>query len=234
MASPGWSTHRIPRDGSSSKINMCVSLQRRAIKNLQMYLSLHWRVQKCMKQVSDVHGTSRHTKIIVSPQFWRFDDHEVTKRLPVDVKHARFATVSDVRPARSDESVRGRTEKFACHHSFERPSELQKLLFTTVLSVRRSLFSLRLARGTYIKFAFHHSFERPTSTKWREGWFPIESTKPTLRKKNRRAAFLSSFSQQPFSAGFLSSSSQQPFSAATRSSHPQLSSCCGQGLVVSY
>ena len=74
-----------------------------------------------MKQVSDVHGTSRHTKIIVS-QFWRFDDHEVTKRLPVDVKHARFATVSDVRPARSDESVRGRTEKFAVHHSFERPT----------------------------------------------------------------------------------------------------------------
>ena len=40
-------------------------------------------------------------------------------------------------------------------------------------------------------------------------------------KKNRRAAFLSSFSQQPFSAGFLSSSSQQRFSAAFLSSFSQ-------------
>ena len=43
----------------------------------------------------------------------------------------------------------------------------------------------------------------------------------------------SSSSQQPFSAALLSSSSQQPFSAALLSSSSQLSSCCGQGLVVS-
>ena len=84
------STHRILREGSSSKIKMCVALQRRAIKNLQMYVSLQRRAQKCMKQVSDVHGTSRHTKIMVSTQDWRFDDHEVTKGLPVDVKNLRF------------------------------------------------------------------------------------------------------------------------------------------------
>ena len=47
------------------------------------------------------------------------------------------------------------------------------------------------------------------------------------------AAFLSSLSQQLFSAAFLSSSSQQFFSAAFLSSSSQLSSCCGQGLVVS-
>ena len=41
--------------------------------------------------------------------------------------------------------------------------------------------------------------------------------------------FLSSVSQQLFSAAFLSSSSQQLFSAALL----ELSSCCGQGLVVS-
>ena len=66
------------------------------------------------------------------------------------------------------------------------------------------------------------------------------------------AALLSSLSQQLFSAAFLSSSSQQLFSAiillwsgvggqlvtspsaALLSSSSQLSSCCGQGLVVSY
>ena len=41
------STHRILREGSSSKIKMRVSLQRRAIKNFQMYVSL--QRQKCMK-----------------------------------------------------------------------------------------------------------------------------------------------------------------------------------------
>ena len=56
----------------------------------------------------------------------------------------------------------------------------------------------------------------------------------------RRAAFLSSFFQQPFSAAFLSSLSavffsslSQQFLAAFLSSRPRLSSCCGQGLVVS-
>ena len=48
------------------------------------------------------------------------------------------------------------------------------------------------------------------------------------------AALLSSHSQQPLSADLLSSHSQQIFSAATLSRHSQLSSCCGQGLVVSY
>ena len=126
---------------------MCVSLQPRTIKNFQVYVSLQRRVQKCMKQVSDVHGTSRHTKIIVSPQFWKSDDHAVTKGLPVHGKNLRF-TFSDVRPARSEEKVGGRTKK---------------LRFTTVLSVRRSLFALRVARPRE-KIAFHHSFERPTFT----------------------------------------------------------------------
>ena len=78
---------------------------------------------------------------------------------------------------------------------------------------------------------------RPTSTKWREGCLPPVSTKPTRRKKKKETA-------QPFSAAILSyhvavvrgwlsailirllwsGVGGQPFS----------SSCCGQGLVVSY
>ena len=83
-------THRILREGSSSKIKMCVSLQRPATKNFEMYVSLQRRVQKWMKQVSDVHGTSRHTKIIVLPQFQTSDQHEVTKGLRVELKNLRF------------------------------------------------------------------------------------------------------------------------------------------------
>ena len=48
------------------------------------------------------------------------------------------------------------------------------------------------------------------------------------------AAVLSSHYQQIFSANSLSSHFQQPLSAAALSSHSQLSSCFGQGLVVSY
>ena len=57
------------------------------------------------------------------------------------------------------------------------------------------------------------------------------------------AAFLSSFSQQPSSAiillwsgvgGQLATFLSSFLSAAFLSSHPQLSSCCGQGLVVSF
>ena len=102
---------------------MRVSLQRHAIKNFEMYVSLQQRrVQKCMKQVSDVHGTSRHTKIIVLPQFQTSDQHEVTKGLRVELKNLRFTTVLDVRRARSDEKVHGNTEKIAFHHSFGRPT----------------------------------------------------------------------------------------------------------------
>ena len=91
------STHRILRQGSSSKFKMPVSLQRRAIKNLQMHVSLQRRAQKCMKQVTDVHGTSRHTKIIVSPQlFWRLDGHEVTKRFAGTQKNLHFTTVLSI------------------------------------------------------------------------------------------------------------------------------------------
>ena len=43
------STHRILREGSSSKIKICVSLQWRASKNFQMYVLLQRRAQKCMK-----------------------------------------------------------------------------------------------------------------------------------------------------------------------------------------
>ena len=90
------------------------------------------RAQKFMKQINDVRGSSQHTKIMVLPQFWTSDQH-VTKWLPVDGKNLRFTTVVDVRRPRSDEKVRGRTDKFA---------------FTTLLSVRRARSDERVASAT--------------------------------------------------------------------------------------
>ena len=42
-------------------------------------------------------------------------------RQPAPYKNHHFTTVSDVRPARSDERVAPATSKFAFHHSFGRP-----------------------------------------------------------------------------------------------------------------
>ena len=63
------SAHRILREGSSSKMIMCVSLQRRAFQNLEMCVSLQRRTKNCVKQVIDVRGSSQHTKIVVVLDF---------------------------------------------------------------------------------------------------------------------------------------------------------------------
>ena len=119
------SAHRILREGSSCKIKMRVSLQRRAIQNFKTRVSLQRRAQKCMNPAHDVSDNPRHTKITIS------------------------TTVSDVRPARSDERVARATSKFAFHHSFTSDEhETTKWL-----------------RDDTENFAFHHCFGRPTSTK---------------------------------------------------------------------
>ena len=51
--------------------------------------------------------------------------HETNARRlwsPAAYKNHRFTTVSDVRPARSDERVPRPAQKFAFHHSFGRPT----------------------------------------------------------------------------------------------------------------
>ena len=69
-----------------------------------------------------VGGRPRHAKTIVLPQFRTFDQREVTKRLPVELKNLHFTTVLDVRRARSDERVARGPSKFSFHHSFGRPT----------------------------------------------------------------------------------------------------------------
>ena len=97
-------------------------------------------------------------KIIVSPQFRTSDQHEVTKRFPVELKNLHFTTVLDVRRARSEERVARAPSKFAFHHSFGRPTitfcvkgcfgQLMNLHFTTVLGVRSARNDERVASGS--------------------------------------------------------------------------------------
>ena len=91
------STHRILREGSSSKIKMCVSLQRRAIQNFQMHVSLQRRARKCMNPAHDVRGGPWHTKITILPQFQTSDQHGLTRGLRRRAQNLRFITVLDVR-----------------------------------------------------------------------------------------------------------------------------------------
>ena len=91
------STHRILREGSSSKSKMCVSLQRRAIPHFKIHVLLQRRTQKCMNQAQEARGNTRHTKITILPQFRTSDQHEVTRGFTVEVTNLHFTTVLDVR-----------------------------------------------------------------------------------------------------------------------------------------
>ena len=54
---------------------------------------------------SDERVATAACKIRISPQFWRSDKHEVTRRLLREPQNLHFTTVLDVRRARSDERV---------------------------------------------------------------------------------------------------------------------------------
>ena len=93
---------------------------------------------------------------------------------PAAYKNHRFTTVSDVRPARSDERAARRAQKFAFHHSFGHPTSTKRR--EGCASAQRICISPQfwasdereVTRGLLWrsrKFAFHHSFERPRSTK---------------------------------------------------------------------
>ena len=75
------------------------------------------------------------------------------RQSPAAYKNHRFTTVSNVRPAQSDERV-----------------PLKNLHFTTVLDIQRARSDERVARAPS-KFAFHHSFGRPTITFCVKGCF---------------------------------------------------------------
>ena len=204
---------------------MCVSLQRRAIPHFKIHVLLQRRTQKCMNQTQEARGNTRHTKIIILPQFRTSDQHEVTRGL------------------------RERASNFAFHLSFGRPMSTKRREgcertqadshFTSVLDVRRARSNERVATTTYkicISPQFWTSDEHETTRGLRDelqnSHFTtvldvrrarsdervvsrLDRPNPPCVKKERnfKEVLIHNHSQQIFSADFLSRSSQQIFSA---------------------
>ena len=142
------------------------------------------------------------------PQFWVSDEHEVTRGLLRDVQHSHFTTVLSVRRAR------GLSPAAVCQTY---PAQFRR--GTVILrSLSQQPFSAALlsSLSALLSSLSQQLFSAALPSSFSQQLFA--------------AAFLSSLSQQLFSTAFLSSISQQLFSAVFL----QLSSCCGQGLVVSY
>ena len=169
-----------------------------------------------------IKGCLGHVKNCISPQFWASDEHEVTRGL--------------LRQSR----------KFAFHHSFGRPTSTKWR--EGCPPPRPTKPTLRKRKEEILKEEQHFrraavsaaflssSSQQPFSAALLSSSSQQPFSAALLSSSSQQlfsAALLSSSSQQPSSAAFLSSSSQQLFSAALLGSSSQLSSCCGQGLVVS-
>ena len=168
-----------------------------------------------------------------------YDSSARRPRQPAAYTNHHFTTVSDVRLARtSDERVAPSTEKLAFHHSFGRPISTKR---------RKSCArTQRICISPQFWASDEHEVTRGLSPAAVHKTYPAEKRRKKFSKKSSSfskhslypqpfsAAILSSPPLQPFPAALPSSHSQQPLSAALLSSHSQLSSCCGQGLVVSY
>ena len=149
-------------------------------------------------------GCATTPRIRISPQFWTSDEHEVTRGLRGDVQNLDFATVLDVRRARSDERVVSRLGQP------NPPRVKKKRNFKEVLihSHSQQIFSADfLSRSS--QQIFSADFLSRSSQQ-------ISSADLLSRSSQQifSADLLSRFSQQIFSA--------QPFSAdlLSRSSHP--------------
>ena len=229
------STHRILREGSSSKIKKCAS----------RYSGVKSKISKCTFRYSGVRqnvwnksatsatargiqkslfyhsfGDSTTTKwrgTHISPLFWTSDEREVTKGFAGTQKNLHFTTVLSVRRSLFAWRVASTAEKFAFQHSFERP--------TFTVCVKGCFDSWKICISPQFWASGEHEVTRGLSPDW------VHQTKPTLRKKREEILKRSNiFEEQPFSqqlfssaflSSFLSSSSQQLFSAAFLSSSSQ-------------
>ena len=109
----------------------CASIQRRAFQNVTMCVSLQRRAQKCMNLSTIVRPASRKQKNEVLLQVWSLDTTLLT-RSKVARRHIKFAfRYSFVR-----------STPFLARRL---PESRQNLRFATVLGDRRHVFSERVA-----------------------------------------------------------------------------------------
>ena len=99
---------------------MCLALQRRAIPNFKMYVSLQRRAQKCMNLSTVNRPASRTQKCNVLLQFWAIDATFLARGFTASKWNLRFATVLGDRYHVFSERVAPRQMKFAFRYSFRR------------------------------------------------------------------------------------------------------------------
>ena len=146
------------------------------------------------------------------------------------MKNLHFTTVLGVRRARSDERVASASSRICISPQFWASDEHE---VTRGLSPAATYQTYPAEKKRRKKFYRGAAFSKSSGLSSFSQQLFSAAFLSSSSQQLFSAAFLSSPSQQLFSAAFLSSSSQQPFSAALLSSSSQLSSCCGQGLVVS-
>ena len=184
-----------------------------------------------------VKGRSASSRICISPQFWASDEHEVTRGLFPAATYQTYPAEKKRRNFKEEQHFRRAAVSAALLSRFSQQPFSAALLSS---SSQQQLFSAAF-RSSSSQQLFSADFLQPFSA----ALLSSSSQQPFS------AALLSSLSQQLFSAALLSSLSQQLFSAiilrwsgvggqlvtsssaALLSSSSQLSSCCGQGLVVS-
>ena len=228
------STHRILRDSSSSKIKMCVSLQRRAFKI--------WKCTTSQRRAQQLAADKNHhfTAFLdvrrarwkgYSRQFWTSNSHILRLGLLRQRKNSRFPTVFYVRRARSHERVasrRGPPKPTPPHkgRNYGRGAACSKSSLSQQSAAFSAAFLSSLSQQLFSTAFLSNLSQQPFSAAF------LSSQQPSQQPSS--AAFLSSFSQQPFSATFLSSLSQQPFSAAFLSNLSQQSEAFSAALSAAF
>ena len=195
-----------------------------------------------------VKGRSATWKICISPQFWTSDEHEVTRvvsrrdlpNLPCGKEKKKFyrGAAFSKSSGLSSSSQQIFSAVFLSSSSQQlfsaallSSSSQQPFSAALLSSSSQQLFSAALLSSFLSSFS-QQPFSAALISSLSQQLFSAAFLS-SLSQQLFSAALLSRFFQQLFSAALLSSYSQQPFSAALLSSSSQLSSCCGQGLVVS-
>ena len=188
-----------------------------------------------------VKGRSASSRICISPQFWASDEHEVTRGLSPAATYQTYPAEKKRRNFKEEQHFRRAAVSAALLSRFSQQPFSAALLSSSSQQLFSAAFlsssSQQLFSADFLSSLSQQLFSAALLSSFSQQLFS--------------AALLSSLSQQLFSAAFLSSSSQQLFSAiillwsgvggqlvtsssaALLSSSSQLSSCCGQGLVVS-
>ena len=156
------------------QVKICISPQFRATDPPNPMRGFILQNQNARLATTACHPQFQHVRFATAACAKMYAYNARRPRQPAPYKNHRFTTVSDVRPARSDERVAPATSKSAFHHSFGRPMSRKRRKgraghFKICISPQfwtsddHEVTSGLLRRRA--NFAFHHSFGCPTTTK---------------------------------------------------------------------